>query len=354
MQGCAENPWLVPARGCHPTQVVTAQRCRLDRVLADVRAVTGTDAVLLPSNSNDTWRLGQHVLRVGWRGDVARLQREADLAVQLPPEVRYPPLVESGHTGDLAWILTRWVEGTPLDDIWPRMDLKQRRRSAGQLADVLHALHAWSPPPRTARALGSLSPPDRADAAALIGRTLNPLPVANAIALAEHTRALPWVDRGVVDQAVDRLRDLAGHDPFADPARHVVVHGDAHMANLLWHDGDLAALLDLEWARLGPPDLELEPFLRSVDWSGHDPESMPPAEMTALFTWLSADYPGLFAAPGLLERLWLYQIAYTLREIWTWPAAERAEDLRPDHPLNLLATFVRRAGHLEQLLGGVR
>ncbi len=41
-----------------------------------------------------------------------------------------------------------------------------------------------------------------------------------------------------------------------------VVRGDAHLANVLWHQGRLVALLDLEWARLGPPDLEFEAISR--------------------------------------------------------------------------------------------
>ncbi|HEY0536298.1 MAG TPA: hypothetical protein VGD29_32325 [Actinoplanes sp.] len=36
-----------------------------------------------------------------------------------------------------------------------------------------------------------------------------------------------------------------------------------HLANALWKDGRLTALLDFEWVRLGPPDLEIEPYLRA-------------------------------------------------------------------------------------------
>jgi len=37
-----------------------------------------------------------------------------------------------------------------------------------------------------------------------------------------------------------------------------VIHAGAYLANVLWHQGRLTALLDLEWARPGPPDLEFE------------------------------------------------------------------------------------------------
>lgn len=334
---------------------MSEQRARLEQVLADAGlAVTGDEAVLLPSCSNDTWRIGPLVVRVCWRGDVTRLRREADIAADLPPEVRYPPLVASGCTGDLAWMITRWVDGSPLDTVWPGLDHGGRRRAAGDLADVLQALHAWSPPAPLARALGEHAPVDLSDAAAVVGATLNPLPVGRALALAEHARTLPHVDPAVLDAAMERLRDLARCDPFADPAEPVVVHGDAHMANLLWRDGRITAVLDLEWARLGPPDLELEPFLRAVDWSGQEPESMPASQMASLLGWLCADYPHLFASPQLLERLWLYQLAYTVREICTWPVPGPGDQLTPDHPLNLLPLFTRGTEHLEQLLADVQ
>jgi hypothetical protein len=43
--------------------------------------------------SNDTWRIGPLVLRVCWPGEVERMEREASVAANLPPDVRYPPLV---------------------------------------------------------------------------------------------------------------------------------------------------------------------------------------------------------------------------------------------------------------------
>ena len=38
-----------------------------------------------------------------------------------------------------------------------------------------------------------------------------------------------------------------------------VIHGDAYLANVLSHQGRLAALLDLEWPRLGPPVFNSRP-----------------------------------------------------------------------------------------------
>jgi hypothetical protein len=81
---------------------------------------------------------------------------------------------------------------------------------------------------------------------------------------------------------------------------------------------------------------------------------MPVQEMAELFRRLAEEYPGLFASPHLIERLWLYQLAFTVRELFTWPAATApADQLAQDHPLNLLPMFTRSSEHLEQLLAGI-
>lgn len=333
---------------------------RLRQVLADAGLDPGLglglglagDAVPLPSYSNDTWRIGSYVLRICWQGDARRLEREAVLARCAPSAVRYPALIDAGRTGELTWTVTRWIEGVPLAEAWPRLGERDRREAVDQLAQALAALHQWSPRGLPAGLLDRHQDPvDLSDSVSVVGATLHPLPLNRAVALAEHARALPFVTPHLIDAVLERLQDLAIHDPYREPAEHVVVHGDAHMSNVLWHDGDMAALLDLEWARLAPPDLELEPFLRAVDWSGWKSESMPVPEMAVVLGWLAESYPGLFAASNLLERLWLYQLTSTIRDLFTWPAAPAPADrLAPDHLLNLLPAFAKSSDHLERLL----
>ncbi|WP_194893748.1 phosphotransferase family protein [Catenulispora pinisilvae] len=326
---------------------------RLERVLADTKLGHAAAAVPLSGFSNDTWRFGSHVLRICWNGDVQRLEREASVAADLPPEVRYPPLVAAGRSGELAWTVTRWVEGVPLAEVWPRLSDRDRAGAVDQLAQALAALHQWTPRGPASQLVNAREAVDLSDPVAVVGATLNPLPLDRATALAGHARSLPFVRPQLVDDLLERLRGLAVHDPYIDTAGHVVVHGDAHLNNVLWNDGRLVALLDLEWVRLGPRDLELEPFLRAVDWSGQEPELMPEHEVSQLLGWLAGAYPGLFASPNLIGRLWLYQLTFTLRELFTWHAATAPPDrLAADHPLNLLPKFVESSDHLERLLAG--
>lgn len=333
-----------------------ARRERLNCVLADARLGLDVDAVALSGYSNDTWRVGSLVVRVCWRGDVKRMEREASIAAHLPPQVLYPPLVAAGRTGDLAWMVTRWVEGVPLAEAWPRLDRRDRQHAVAQLAQVLEALHGWKPPAPLTGFRDGREVVDLSDVGAVVGATLNPLPVDRAFALVAHARTMPFVDPRVLDAVAQRLQDLSAHDPYGSTGQsseQVLVHGDAHLTNVLWNEGGLVGLLDLEWARLGPRELELEPFLRAVDWSGREPELMPAHEMADLLSWMAYGYPRLFASPHLIQRLWLFQLTFTLRELFTWPAATASADrLAPDHPLNLLPMFARSSDHLEQLLAG--
>lgn len=347
----------IHSRGLSPSRQAggmehEAREERLNRVLADAGLDLGGGAVPLLSYSNDTWRIGSCVLRICWRGDVRRLEREALLAALLPSEVRYPALIGAGRTGELTWTVTRWIDGVPLAEAWPRLNRHERRSAVDQLAQALAALHQWSPPKHPAGLLDAQQDVvDLSDSVSVVGATLNPLPLDRAFALADHARVLPFVSPQLIDAVLKRLHDLAVHDPYSDPAEHIVVHGDAHLSNVLWGGGAMVGLLDLEWARLGPPDLELEPFLRGVDWSGREPESMPAAEMAVVLGWLADSYPGLFASPNLIQRLSLYQLTSTLRDLFTWPAAPTPPDrLAPDHPLNLLPMFAKSSSHLERLL----
>lgn len=324
------------------------KRNRLQRVLADAD-LPGDEAVPLESYSNDAWDLGELILRICWQGNTGRLERERILGLHLPSEVRYPEVVSCGRTGDLSWMVVRRVPGERLDHAWPRLDDSQQQRAIEQLGGCLSALHAWVPSSAAREALARRDP-DTDDAMVLATGELNPLSVARALRVAGHARRLPAVDGALIDAVEERLRQLAPLDPFVHDEAGVVVHGDAHLANVLWHQGQTTALLDLEWARWGPRDLELEPLLRSVDYTGHEPELFSQDEMRRILRWLAAAYPPLFQHPELVRRLWLYQLTFTLRELFTWPMPSSVDAASPDHPLNRLPMFLADDGHIARLI----
>ena len=97
----------------------------------------------------------------------------------------------------------------------------------------------------------------------------------------------------------------------------------AARTSMLWHQGCLVALLDLEWARLGPPDLELATI------SGDDADiqacgysSAVSASELPLPTWLRAGYAELFDREYLTERVWFYDICFRIRQLCACTAVD--------------------------------
>jgi Phosphotransferase enzyme family len=94
------------------------------------------------------------------------------------------------------------------------------------------------------------------------GSAIVPLPVACLSSLLDWIDQLPGMDAGLARRVRGRLGEPRTVISDTELTGGVVVHADAHRANVLWHEGRLAALLDFEWARIGPPDLELEAACR--------------------------------------------------------------------------------------------
>ena len=310
-----------------------------------LRHLTATGQVDLPgdprpveSESNDAWSIGELVLRVCWRGDPGRLERELLVAAHLPEGVPYPPVVAGGRDQALSWTVTRRLPGSALSGLWGALAPGERRAAIRRHAQILRTLHAWQPPPAVSEAIRRRPPVDPADPATIVGADVNPLPVSRALLLAEAARRLPFVDPGVVDAVAERFQELRASDPFLTDDL-VVVHGDAGTTNLLWHQGRIVALLDFEWVRWGPRDLELAPFIGFMEGR------------STVLAWLEEDYPRLFAAPDLVQRLWLYQLAGTLRGLIVWPPRGPEDALRPWSAMWELRKLLGGSAHIDELLG---
>ena len=313
---------------------------RLARVLRAVRLPADEAPVLLPSDSNDVWRIGPAVVRVCWRGDRERFAREAAVTRALPPGVPYPEVLDTGDDGDLAWQVTRFVEGVPLATMWHGLSRAERRDAVHQLGNALAALHAHRFPADVVAALAAPRPVG--DASAVIGADITPLPLPRAELLLTAARREGRADEALLDDVAARFRELADADPLADASLNgtvTCVHGDAHLGNALWKDGRLTALLDFEWVRLGPPDLELEPYLRA-DTAGLTTH----AELRETLGRLAESYPAMFAASDLVRRLWLYQLATAVRELFLVEPGQQPDE-------GMLRRIVKSPDHLRLLLG---
>jgi aminoglycoside phosphotransferase len=308
---------------------------RFERVAEAAKLTVDALPVRLPSDSNDAWRVGDLVLRICWRGDRTRLQREAVILEHLPDEVPHVRLADAGVIDDLTWTLSHWVPGTMLSAAWPSLDAAQRRTAAEQLGHALQALHAWEPSPEVRAALAARTP--QRNTSDVIGAELNPLPVDRALQLVEPATHLENVDPHAIVQLGEELKRLRPIDALRNPNEGVVVHGDAHLDNVLWDGTRLVALIDFEWARLGPPDLELQPMLVFDD-------------VEILIRSIVHSYPGIAAHPRFVERLWLYDLAATLRDLLVKSPLPATDDVPSWHPKHRLQVALAGPGYIEALL----
>ena len=165
------------------------------------------------------------------------------------------------------------------------------------------------------------------------GSELVLLPPSSVLGLIPLASQLPFVDHDVLDAAAERLGEL-GNPMTADG--EVLLHGDFYLVNVLVHGDHVSALIDLEFCRMGPRDLEVISVVRALDAESRLGLRRPP-----LLAWLAEDYPELFGPADLDRRLWLYAIAYTIRQIIFWPPDRaEADDLEVTHPLHTLRRLI--------------
>lgn len=301
---------------------------------------------LEPANSvtNEVWIGRELVVRINARPD-DRLRREAALARHLPPAVGYPPIVAYGGEVGADFLILERVPGHPLSRWWPGMNVEQRRDAISQVARRLEAVHttpAGSTP--TLRRTPQLLRPAHEGRDAVE-------PLLEALDEATH---LSFVDTGVLLRVRDLIDETAGYlTPFDS---ETLIHGDLTFENILYDGEKITALLDFEWARPGPPDLDLDILLRCCAYPhlhvAPDYESRTrTVDYEPVPWWLSDDYPELFAAPYVFERVRLYSFAWDVAELLAYPPKTAVDRLAPEHPFHRLRRATEGTGYLDALSG---
>lgn len=321
--------------------------------LAELRARTALSAAGLEpavplerasSVTNEVWLTPTHVVRVN-RTHTDRLAREARIAAVLPPAVGYPRIVARGGRPGEDWLIAERVPGEPLAHRWPDLSHDERRSAVHQLAARLEALHGT-------RAPAGLPPIVGAPQLLEVGAAE---PTAALVQALEHAAKLPHVDPILFQEAIDLVDRWA---PALEPFQATtLVHGDVTFENVLWHEGEVTALLDVEWARPGPSDLDLDIVLRCCAYPQlHVAERYEnrtrPEDYADVPWWLMEDSPRLFGYPRHTDRMRIYSIAYDVRELLAFPPAASLVDLSPLHPYHRLSRVVRGRSYLDALAKG--
>ncbi|MBA2282030.1 MAG: phosphotransferase [Acidimicrobiia bacterium] len=318
---------------------------RARRALATARIDPETPLVAVESVTNEVWSAGDAIVRVNRRIH-PRLRREAELVEHLPAALHYPELLAVGVENGADWLVLRRRPGIPLVRCWPGLDTDERRQAVRQVATAIAALHHTQAPLELATAKGA-------------PHLLQPGPRATDPVIAGLDRAaeLPNVDRVAIAETVAWVRALRpALDPFDSTT---LIHGDLHFQNVLWDGprGGVTAVLDLEFSRAAPPDLDLDVFLRFCAYPhlfvpvGREADAR--AEAYAdVPAWFAEAYPELFAHPRLLDRLRLYSVAFDVHDLLENPPLKRASELTRQHPYRRLLSTLRGQSHLEVLARG--
>jgi len=324
----------------NPMAMARARRALLHAGLDSTVALEAASSV-----TNEVWLTDRHVIRVNRRPN-QRLRREAILGPSLPAEIGYPMVVSYGGQLGADFLVVRRVPGRPLAHCWPTMGHEQRRRAVSQLAAKMKRLHQ-TPGPAD---LPTIDAPQM-----LRGDTLSP--VMSLLVALGQARGLANVDPGLIDDVEDLVYELS---PAIEPfhSDHLV-HGDLTFENVLWDGRDVTAILDFEWARTAPADVDLDVFLRMCcypflhvgdKWVEHTRAE----DYAEVPWWLHEDYPELFSVPRQYDRLRLYSLAYDLRDLTMFPPSAPPNRLAEFHALHRLRRTVLGRSHLDLLDAGTR
>ncbi len=206
---------------------------------AEVAARFGGDLVGMEranGHSNATWVGGGIAVKV--THIPGSMTRESALVRALPPEVGHPQVLGQGSAQGHGWIVTREVRGQNLHVVWPTLTSAEQQHAVSQLWARARAVHdAPSSLRKHVESHGGFIPASLGDA------------------LASARRAQVALGMSAAQQS--RLHDIIARYFRAAPAvRQVVNHGDLALMNALW-DGEVVALLDFEFAVLGPVEIDL-------------------------------------------------------------------------------------------------
>ena len=188
--------------------------------------------------SNATWVGGGLAVRIANTSVVDGMAAEVALVSALPPEVGHPKILGVGTIEGHDWIVTREVRGQNLGEAWPTLTPEERRRAIRQLWERVQVVHDATPSLRL-----------------LVGSHSGFIPATPDTATALADRVSVALDLTAVQRL--RLHEIIGDYYRAAPlVEQVVNHGDLALMNALWN-GQVVALLDFEFALLGPVEIDL-------------------------------------------------------------------------------------------------
>jgi aminoglycoside phosphotransferase (APT) family kinase protein len=262
-----------------------------------------------------------------------RLRREALLCRSLPAERYFPTVLGySGETG-YDFVVIERKPGVAVARAWPTMDQNQRRNFIRQFAGALKTLHSVPTPPVATKMHEN---PHLLDPAAVS-------PVVPILMASDQLIARGEVDRMILQDVADLVNDHGS--ALDDYHQRTLIHGDLTFENVMIDVNGLSALIDFEWSRGAPADLELDVLLRFLR---HPEAHLPPAVAQTLRSadfdevpaWIAEDYPEILSHPRIIERLALYCVAFDMAELVRMESVTSMSNMGPLHPVRRLQALL--------------
>ena len=231
--------------------------------------------------TNAVWLNGGGVLRLSTTRGNDRIGREAKLARFLPASVGYPEIVDAGTADGFDWVLTKRIPGRALSAVWRELGWDEKERAVNRIYGMMRDIHAVD-----IRAIDAISGGAGAGGTANGGASAgaggtgtngagaggagsasplyvrrawyNPFIKSETMADIERYAA----SKIFSDRRIRALRDIV--ERFyrrLDRSERVLNHGDITTDNLMWHDGEVVALLDFEQSAYAPPELDLHSLI---------------------------------------------------------------------------------------------
>lgn len=277
--------------------------------------------------SNATWVGDGIAMRIAHTP--VDMAREVALIRALPREVGHPEILGEGTSKGHGWIVTREVHGQNLHEAWPTLTPAKQREAIHQLWARTQIVHDASP-------VLEVHVPSHGG---FITATRN-----DAMAVAKRAE----VALGLAGVQQSRLHDIIeGYFRAAPMVKHVVNHGDLALMNAIW-DGSVVALLDFEFAMLGPAEIDLCRLVCEARVSDDGQRVNSEAGVSAVE--IAARHMNPTHGPALIHGA---AVLDQLRDLDIWlahdPGDERVEDWRPCCLLNDLLDD--EGGYLAPLLG---
>ncbi len=295
------------------------------------------------STRNEVFVSAEHVVRVNRTLD-RRLRREAALYRMLPMEPWAPRLLATGGESGRDYLVLHRHPGAPLSRWWPELGDRQRRDCMHGLAAAITSIHHTEMPddfPSPQNPPHCLAPGT--------GQPLAPLREQLAL-LAE----LDHVDGLLLVTVADAMAEADSmlHPQFVP---HGLIHGDLSLENVLASNQGIEAVIDFEWARFGPLDLDLDVIFRFACYPHlhvppHVGRRYRPTDFWPAMEWLLEGLSHLTTIPHLRPRLELYALSFEVARVTEMPPTDDVHNLDHDHPYRRLVSLVDGVSRLHRLL----